>query len=77
MMTIVGNYFRSDMHSSTIIFFVPAVTPEFEQPDYTVPEDDGSVEVCVMVPAGQIERDVVIQLLTQAGTATSELIREN
>ena len=29
-----------------------------------------------MVPAGQIERDVVIQLLTQPGTATSELIIE-
>ena len=50
------------------------VTPEFDQPSYTVPEDDGPVEVCLVVPVGQIERETVVQLLTMPGTATSEAL---
>ena len=51
---------------------VAAATPEFELPDYTVPENGGELEVCVMVPAGQIERGIILQLVEQSGTATSE-----
>ena len=52
--------------------FLPDVTPEFEEPDYSVPEDEGPVEVCVRVPAGQLEREVVISLLASGGTATGK-----
>jgi hypothetical protein len=47
------------------------VTPEFDQSSYTVPEDDGPVEVCLDVPVGQIQRETVVQLVTMPGTATS------
>ena len=49
---------------------ITVITPEFEQPDYSVPEDEGPVEVCVRVPAGQLEREAVISLLASGGTAT-------
>ena len=52
--------------------FLPDVTPEFEEPDYSVPEDEGPVEVCVRVPAGQLEKEVVISLLASGGTATGK-----
>ena len=55
-----------------VISFHADVTPEFEEPDYSVPEDDGPVEVCVRVPAGQLEREVVISLLASGGTATGK-----
>ena len=42
--------------------------PEFEQPDYTVPENGGPVEVCV-VQNQELERDVVISLQTSDGSA--------
>ena len=56
----------------SVISFHADVTPEFEEPDYSVPEDDGPVEVCVRVPAGQLEREAVISLLASGGTATGK-----
>jgi hypothetical protein len=53
------------------------VTPEFDQSSYTVPEDDGPVEVCLVVPDGQIEREAVVQLVTMPGTATSGAEQKN
>ena len=62
--------------STIIAAIIPIteLTPEFEQPEYSVPEDEGPAEVCVVVPAGQVERETVLQLVTQPGTATSEAI---
>jgi hypothetical protein len=48
-------------------------TPEFEVPEYSVPEDEGPVEVCVLIPAGQLERSVVVNLQTVAQTATANV----
>ena len=59
--------------SSSFNSFTTDATPEFEQPEYSVPEDEGPAEVCVVVPAGQIERDVIVQLVEElTGTATSK-----
>ena len=55
-----------------ISVFLSVIRPEFELPDYSVPENGGELEVCVTVPAGQIERDIILQLVEQSGTATSE-----
>ena len=41
-------------------------------PEYSVPEDEGPVEVCVLIPAGQLERSVVVNLQTVAQTATGK-----
>ena len=35
-----------------------------------MPEPDGPVEVCLTIPAGQLERDVVVLLVTSDITAT-------
>ena len=45
-------------------------------PEYTVPEDDGPLEMCVRVPAGQIERETVVQLRALAQTATGERLEK-
>ena len=55
-----------------IAVLLSVIRPEFELPDYSVPENGGELEVCVTVPAGQIERDIILQLVEQSGTATSE-----
>ena len=39
-------------------------TPRFEFPEYTVPENDGPVTVCIVVPAGQLERQVIVNFRT-------------
>ena len=39
-----------------------------------MPEDGGPLEVCVVIPAGQLERDVPIALLTRDLDATGELV---
>ena len=54
----------------TIYCFAAAITPEFEEPDYTVPENDGPIEVCMTIPAGQLERDQTVTLTTADRTAT-------
>ena len=46
------------------------ITPEFEVPNYSVPEDEGPLEVCVVIPVGQLERDQVVRLTTRAQTAS-------
>ena len=48
---------------------ITVITPEFEQPDYSVPEDEGPVEVCVVVD-DVLERDAVVVIQTEDNTAT-------
>ena len=62
--------YYSKLYAWFLNLVLPDVTPEFEEPDYSVPEDEGPVEVCVRVPAGQLEREAVISLLASGGTAT-------
>ena len=49
-------------------------TPEFEMTEYTVPEDGGPLEVCVVIPARQLEKDVVVTILTRDLDADGELV---
>ena len=50
---------------------ITVITPKFEQPDYSVPEDEGPVEVCVVVEEGdELERDAVVVIQTEDNTAT-------
>ena len=51
-------------------YLIAASTPKFEIPDYSVPEDEGPVEVCVIIPDGQLETDITVNLMTAEGTAT-------
>ena len=54
---------------SKLCLLFPVVTPMIEPPA-DVPEDDGPVEVCITLPSGQTERDVVVELLVEGITAT-------
>ena len=48
------------------------MTIGFEQPQYSATEGiDASVEVCALVVDGALEREVVIDLFTTDGSATS------
>ena len=52
------------------MYFIAVATPEFELTGYSVREPDGPVEVCLTIPVGQLERDVVVPLMTSDITAT-------
>ena len=45
---------------------------DFEAPEYSVPEDNGSIEVCAAIVEGTLGRDLTVTLTTSNGTATSE-----
>ena len=48
------------------------MTIGFEQPQYSATEgSDASVEVCVLVLDGTLEREVIVTFFTMDGTATS------
>ena len=49
---------------------IAASTPKFELPDYSIPEDEGPVEVCITIPDGQLETDITVNLRTAEQTAT-------
>ena len=52
---------------------IAVITPQFENTEYSVPEDGGSVEICIAVQPDQLEREVVVTLQTVDDTATGIL----
>ena len=78
VITQFGAHIRRHLHICMSLLLVtcvsgPVLRPEFEQPDYTVPENDGPVEVCV-VQRQALERDVVISLQTTDNSAIGTCI---
>ena len=49
---------------------IAVITPQFENTEYSVPEDGGSVEICIAIQPDQLEREVVVTLQTVDDTAT-------
>ena len=49
--------------------FGTVVTVELENRTYTVPENEGHVEVCAVIVRGSLERTVIITLSTKDGSA--------
>ena len=57
---------------NVVDLFSTAPSFEFERLNYSTPENNGSVEVCV-VTASERERDVIVRVETlNTGTATGE-----
>lgn len=52
---------------------IAVITPQFENTEYSVPEDGGSVEICIAIQPDQLEREVVVTLQTVDDTATGTL----
>ena len=44
----------------------------FEDPEYSVNEGNGTVEVCLLIIEGVLEREVVVTLSTSDGSAVGE-----
>ena len=44
-------------------------TPDFELPEYTIPEENGPVVVCIIIPQGQLERNAVATFVTMDRSA--------
>ena len=51
--------------------FIAGITVGFELPRYTVNERDGTLEVCVSLLDGSLERTVTLTLFSQDDSATS------
>ena len=49
--------------------FGTVVTVELENRTYTVPENEGHVEVCAVIVRGSLERTVTVTLSTKDGSA--------
>ena len=45
------------------------VVIEFEQPEYSVVENNGSVEVCAVIVEGGLERNITVTIFTRNGMA--------
>lgn len=63
---------QSTVHapSVTITFLLDTViTVELENRTYTVPENEGPVEVCAVIVRGSLERTVTVSLSTEDGSA--------
>lgn len=54
------------------IYVVVAVTVGFNQVNYTVNEEDGSVTLSVALLSGILERNITVPFFTSSGTATQE-----
>ena len=54
------------------ILFSTGVTIGFENETYSSDEGQGSVEVCVRVIDGGLQRDVEVSLVTQDGSAVGK-----
>lgn len=52
---------------------IAVITPQFENTEYSVPEDGGSVEICIAIQPDQLDREVVVTLQTVDNTATGTL----
>lgn len=50
----------------------PAITVSFQQPNYTVTEDAGSVEVCLIIDSGGVETTEVEVDVTPMPSTASE-----
>lgn len=48
------------------------VVIEFEQPEYSVFENNGSVEVCAVIVEGGLERNITVTIFTRNGRAIGE-----
>jgi len=46
------------------------ITIEFENRTYTIPENEGPVEVCAVIVRGSLERTVTVSLTTVDDSAT-------
>ena len=61
---------RTSVPSVTITFLLDTViTVELENRTYTVPENEGPVEVCAVIVRGSLERTVTVSLSTEDGSA--------
>ena len=49
------------------------ISVELENRTYTVPENEGHVEVCAVIVHGSLERTVTVALSTEDGSATGGL----
>jgi hypothetical protein len=52
-----------------IILSFLGVRIDFEQPEYSVNEENGTIEVCAVIMEGGLERNITITLATRNGTA--------
>ena len=52
------------------MFIHVGITIEFENMTYTIPENEGPVEVCAVIVRGSLERTITISLSTQDDSAT-------
>ena len=61
------------MHEYLIFLLGTVITVELENRTYTVPENEGHVEVCAVIVRGSLERTVTVTLSTEHGSATGGL----
>ena len=53
-------------------FNLPDANVTLQQSDFTVSEADGSIEVCAILTAGVLKRNITVDLNAAGGTATGE-----
>ena len=53
-------------------FNLPDANVTLQQNDFTVSEAGGSIEVCAVLTAGVLKRNITVDLNTASGTATGE-----
>ena len=59
-----------------ISHFFSGVVINFELPEYSVRESDGTREVCARVAEGTLQRDLLVTLSTQDSAAIGKSIHE-
>jgi len=57
--------------------FATGVTVGFTSESYTTSEDEGGVEVCVAVLAGEASTPILLTVVTADGTATSKISQKS
>ena len=54
-----------------MFYLTLAVQVSFENPSYTVNEEDGTVEVCFTTSTGHPDRNIVVEVQVQEGVSPS------
>ena len=59
--------FLHPMISNSIVFFFAEITVGFSQPNFSISENDGSVQICAEVLSGHLGTDISLPLQLHIG----------
>lgn len=55
-------------------YFWLGVVIDFEQPEYSVNERNGTIEVCAVIVEGNLQRNITVTLTTRDGRAIGKVL---